>query len=71
MNQFKFIIRGRNKGNFQRKVLELLKISNHNAFICREGAGIRGLTYNQIQKTVEYFCTNYPNLTFIVKSSSL
>ena len=64
---FKFIIRGKNKGEYQRKILGLLNISNHKAYICREGVGILDLNFNQVQKAVEYVCTNYPNLSIIVK----
>ena len=64
---FKFIIRGKNKDEFQREVLDLLKLSNHKAYTCRDGAGIEDLTFNQVQKAVEYICIKYPGLSFIVK----
>ena len=67
MKQFKLIIRGKNKGHYQRVILDLLNISNHHAFTCNDGAGVDGLTISQLHTAIDYICNNYPNLTLIVK----
>lgn len=65
--KLKLIIRGKNKGEYQRDILSFLAVSNHEAFICSEGVGIEHLTIEQVQKALGYIYMNYPELAVTIK----
>ena len=64
--KFKFVVKDEyengDDGWAQGDVLKLLGVSSHKAFICEDGVGVHGLSFEQVQKALEFVYENWSGL---------